>query len=80
MIHFDPDCCTWDEEGNPDVCLGPPKEEPNCPACGDSGDRCRYCRLTRLQALRFRIVWRVTGLWQFNRFRRRSGFDSEAPF
>lgn len=36
-FHFDPDCCTWDEDGNPDVCLGPPKEEPDCFDCCDTG-------------------------------------------
>jgi hypothetical protein len=36
MTHDD-QCCSWDEDGNPEVCMGPPKDEPDCYGCGDSG-------------------------------------------
>lgn len=28
MSHFC-EYCTWDEDGNPEVCMGPPSEEPD---------------------------------------------------
>lgn len=52
------------------------KEEPDCYACCDSGERCRYCRPTRLQALWHRLTWRAW--WWIRQPGRR--FDSEAPF
>lgn len=33
--------CCYDEEGNPEVCTGPAKEEPDCGACNDRG--CPAC-------------------------------------
>ncbi len=84
-----------DAEGNPEVDAGSPKEEPDCPPCGDTGRvtrfgrsrRCPSCDPTRLDALLHAVRWRrrrLTGrlrqLTAGNRRRGTSTFDDQAPF
>lgn len=57
----------------------PPKEEPDCPPCGDGG--CRECQPTPLQHWWWRATWRPRAAW----WRLRNGWNAvqttdEAPF
>jgi hypothetical protein len=83
--HLNLGCCTWDPDGNPEVCLGPAREEPYCPPCGDSGIEerrslwawwrprpCRWCSPTRLDRLRTT----VSSKWR----RGAASSDDEPPF
>lgn len=55
-----------DEDGNPEFSAYGPKEEPDCPPCGDTGNitrrgrrrQCPSCNPTRLDALLTTILWR----------------------
>ncbi len=61
-----------DEDGNPEFSAYGPKEEPDCPPCGDTGHRttrlgrrrpCRDCNPTRLDVLRATARWRIRAAW-----------------
>ena len=86
---------TFDEDGNPEY-LGPPKEEPDCPPCYDSGvvppygllrrTNCPSCAPTRLQHYLFRLRWSkpvatLVAVVRAVRPRHRPGpYADEAPF
>jgi hypothetical protein len=92
--HFDPECCRWDEDGNPEGCDGPPREEPEPPDCGRCHDgqlvparlgadrgrwrRCPACNPTRLQ----RAVRALSPLRLYRawQWRRRGASTDEPPF
>ncbi|PZF98522.1 hypothetical protein [Micromonospora deserti] len=71
----------WDDEYD----HSQPKEEPDCPPCGDSGyigrRNCPNCNPTRLQHLWWRLTWRIRSRARLiaDRLRGRQ-YDSEAPF
>ncbi|MCX5066694.1 hypothetical protein OOJ91_12470 [Micromonospora lupini] len=79
---YDPDCCTFDPDGNPEDCIGPPREEPDCWECSDSrtvrgwfGRRrsCPNCSPSRGDLVRARLRGLV-------RRRPARGGDVEPPF
>lgn len=80
-----------DEDGNPEISGASPKEEPDCPPCGDSGKvrtwfgvrRCPSCDPDRLDLLRAAVRCRLRRLrQQLTRRTRtaRSPFDNAPPF
>lgn len=85
MSHpYDPQCCTSDEDGNPDVCLGPPKEEPDCYTCGDTGRRngrrCPSCDPNRWHLFRALVRWRLYRITRALRAWTGRESQDEAPF
>lgn len=59
-----------DDEGNPEFSAYGPKEEPDCPPCGDTGvvatrfgrRNCPSCNPNRLDVLRATIRWRIRSI------------------
>lgn len=79
-IDYEPD---WDDLYDDDL-IGPPKEEPNCGTCWDSGieggrrgRKCRECRPSRLRVWWWDRRWRVRR-WR-NRWRRSAPDDPWGP-
>lgn len=75
---------SWDDEGNPEVGYWV-DEEPDCPACGDTGrlddgGRCVWCDPSRWQMYRALLRW-----WLYRLTRRLRALagrpdQEEAPF
>jgi hypothetical protein len=85
--HFDPQCCAWDEDGNPEGCYGGEPEPPGCGECNDSGAvwarvfasrgrvrRCPSCNPGWLRRLPADLRW-----WWWRK-RHPAPVSSEAPF